>query len=87
MAMGEPSARIASTRLVWVMLVYQARPPCTSLEGERWSGLIDLVHPRIVGAYGKAGIGNKTETGNGNWKRKPETENRNGNATSSLLQS
>ena len=30
----EPSARIASTRLVQVMLVYQARPPCTSLEGE-----------------------------------------------------
>ena len=31
-------------------------------------------------AYGKAGIGNEMETGNGNWKL--ETENRNGNATS-----
>ena len=25
-------------------------------------------------AYGKAGNGNETETGNGNWKRKLETE-------------
>ena len=41
--------------------------------------------PRCSWAYGKAGNGNKMETGNGNWKRKPETENRNGNATSSLL--
>ena len=36
-------------------------------------------------AYGKAGNGNKMETGNGSWKQKPETENRNGNATSLLL--
>ena len=27
----------------------------------------------------------ETETGNGNWKQKPETNNKNGNATSSLL--
>ena len=38
-----------------------------------------------AGAYGKAGNGNEMVTGNGNWKRKPETESRNGNATSSLL--
>ena len=35
------------------------------------------------GAYGKAGNRNEMETGNGNWK--PETENINGNTTSSLV--
>ena len=29
---------------------------------------------RTIGAYGRTGNGNKTETGNGNWKRKLETE-------------
>ena len=39
----------------------------------------------MLGAYGEAGNGNKMETGNGDWKLKPEIENRNGNATSLLL--
>ena len=29
---------------------------------------------QIIRAYGKAGNGNEMETGNGNWKRKLETE-------------
>ena len=39
----------------------------------------------MLGAYGKAGNGNNMETGNVNWKRKLETENRNGNVTSLLV--
>ena len=34
---------------------------------------------KLCGAYGKAGNGNETETGNGDWKWKLEMETGNGN--------
>ena len=38
-----------------------------------------LENPLENRAYGKAGNGNETETGSGNWKRKLEMETGNGN--------
>ena len=58
-------------RLIWILLLV-----LTTFE------VTTVTTMDSQGAYRKAGNGKEMETGNGNWKRKLETENRIGNATS-----